>query len=197
MQQWDPRRPGTPCGAKPTRSPRSWSPSTVTLVVSNMRKSLRRGRVLIDWSQNHSAKTTVAVYSVRAMAAPTVSTPVTPAEVRSVPKRRIPGFFGSRQRTCCDGSTRTAISSRHSAFRDCVIPTTGGKPVEDSVCSRTTLRADQFTPSAGDFPLTSARAVRRRAPAAANTTVLPGSSCSSVRATVTLSRVRVTADRIN
>ena len=51
------------------------------LVVSNMRRSLRRGRVLIDWSQNHSAKTTVAVYSVRAMPAPTVSTPVTPAEV--------------------------------------------------------------------------------------------------------------------
>jgi len=52
------------------------------LVVSNMRRSLRRGRVLIDWSQNHPAKTTVAVYSVRAMATPTVSTPVSPAEVR-------------------------------------------------------------------------------------------------------------------
>ena len=51
------------------------------LVVSNMRKSLRRGRVLIDWSQNHSAKTTVAVYSARAMPTPTVSTPVSPAEV--------------------------------------------------------------------------------------------------------------------
>ncbi len=52
------------------------------LVVSNMRKSLRRGRVLIDWSQNHSAKTTVAVYSARAMPTPTVSTPVSPAEVQ-------------------------------------------------------------------------------------------------------------------
>ena len=30
------------------------------LVVSNMRKTLRQGRVLIDWSQNHPAKTTVA-----------------------------------------------------------------------------------------------------------------------------------------
>ena len=52
------------------------------LVVSNMRRSLRRGRVLIDWSQNHPAKTTVAVYSVRAMPTPTVSTPVSTAEVR-------------------------------------------------------------------------------------------------------------------
>ncbi len=36
------------------------------LVVSNMRRGLRAGKVLIDWSQNHPAKTTVAVYSVRA-----------------------------------------------------------------------------------------------------------------------------------
>jgi bifunctional non-homologous end joining protein LigD len=51
------------------------------LVVSVMRKELRRGRVLIDWSQNHPAKTTVCVYSVRAMPQPTVSTPVTLDEV--------------------------------------------------------------------------------------------------------------------
>jgi bifunctional non-homologous end joining protein LigD len=50
-------------------------------VVSNMRKSLRTGKVLIDWSQNHPAKTTVAVYSVRGLAEPTVSTPVTWDEV--------------------------------------------------------------------------------------------------------------------
>ena len=60
------------------------------LVVSNMRKSLRRGRVLIDWSQNHPAKTTVAVYSVRAMATPTVSTPVSPAEVQRCAARSDP-----------------------------------------------------------------------------------------------------------
>jgi bifunctional non-homologous end joining protein LigD len=51
------------------------------LVVSNMKKALRRGKVLVDWSQNNAAKTTVAVYSLRARAAPTVSTPVTWAEV--------------------------------------------------------------------------------------------------------------------
>ncbi len=51
------------------------------LVVSNMRKSLRDGKVLIDWSQNHPAKTTVAVYSLRARPEPTVSTPVTWDEV--------------------------------------------------------------------------------------------------------------------
>ena len=51
------------------------------LVVSNMRKTLRAGKVLIDWSQNHPAKTTVAAYSVRARGEPTVSTPITWAEV--------------------------------------------------------------------------------------------------------------------
>ena len=52
------------------------------LVTSNMRKALRREKILIDWSQNHSAKTTVGAYSVRARSRPTVSTPVTWKEVR-------------------------------------------------------------------------------------------------------------------
>jgi len=52
------------------------------LVVSNMAKALRKGRVLIDWSQNHPAKTTVAVYSLRGVADPSVSTPVTWDEVQ-------------------------------------------------------------------------------------------------------------------
>lgn len=51
------------------------------VVVSNMRKDLRPGKVLIDWSQNHPAKTTVAPYSLRARPWPTVSTPVTLHEV--------------------------------------------------------------------------------------------------------------------
>jgi len=51
------------------------------LVVEKMDKSLRGGKVLIDWSQNHPTKTTVAVYSLRAMPTPTVSTPVTWDEV--------------------------------------------------------------------------------------------------------------------
>src|SRR6185436_12100857 len=36
------------------------------LIVSQMSKSLRRGKVFIDWSQNAEHKTTVAVYSLRA-----------------------------------------------------------------------------------------------------------------------------------
>ena len=50
-------------------------------VVSSMRKELRPGKVLIDWSQNDEHKTTVCVYSLRAKQRPTVSTPVTWEEV--------------------------------------------------------------------------------------------------------------------
>lgn len=50
-------------------------------VVSNMTKKLRKGKVLIDWSQNSRHKTTVAPYSLRAKDRPTVSTPLTWDEV--------------------------------------------------------------------------------------------------------------------
>jgi bifunctional non-homologous end joining protein LigD len=53
-------------------------------VVSKMLKSLRAGKVLVDWSQNDDHKTTVSVYSLRAKDYPTVSTPVTWEEVDAV-----------------------------------------------------------------------------------------------------------------
>jgi len=51
------------------------------LIVHRMTKVLRPGKVLIDWSQNNAAKTTVAPYSLRARAEPTVSTPVSWDEI--------------------------------------------------------------------------------------------------------------------
>ncbi len=51
------------------------------LIVSKMAKALRPGKVLIDWSQNNMAKTTVTPYSLRALDHPSVSTPVTWDEV--------------------------------------------------------------------------------------------------------------------
>jgi bifunctional non-homologous end joining protein LigD len=53
------------------------------LVVSRMTKTLRPGKVFVDWSQNDFAKTTINVYSLRARERPTVSTPVTWDEVRA------------------------------------------------------------------------------------------------------------------
>src|SRR5712692_7381006 len=48
-----------------------------TPVTSNMSKSVRKGKVFVDWSQNDEHKTTICVYSLRARKEPTVSTPVT------------------------------------------------------------------------------------------------------------------------
>lgn len=45
------------------------------LVVSDMKKTLREGKVLLDWSQNNAAKTTIAPYSLRGRAHPTVAAP--------------------------------------------------------------------------------------------------------------------------
>src|ERR1700730_13292589 len=57
-------------------------------VVSNMQKSLRPAKVLVDWSQNDDHKTTVNVYSLRAKDRPTVSTPVTWEEVEAASRQR-------------------------------------------------------------------------------------------------------------
>jgi bifunctional non-homologous end joining protein LigD len=61
------------------------------VIVSKMQKSLRAGKVLIDWSQNDEHKTTVNVYSLRAKEQPTVSTPVTWEEVERCWKRKAAG----------------------------------------------------------------------------------------------------------
>ena len=53
------------------------------LVVSRQTRTLRAGKVLIDWSQNDPNKTTVGVYSLRATAQPNVSTPLEWQEVRA------------------------------------------------------------------------------------------------------------------
>ena len=45
------------------------------LVLANMKRSLRPGKVLLDWSQNHPAKTTVTPYSLRAKDSPRVAAP--------------------------------------------------------------------------------------------------------------------------
>jgi bifunctional non-homologous end joining protein LigD len=46
-----------------------------------MQKSLRHGKILVDWSQNDDHKTTVNVYSLRAKERPMISTPLTWDEV--------------------------------------------------------------------------------------------------------------------
>jgi bifunctional non-homologous end joining protein LigD len=63
------------------------------LVVSRMSKQLRPGRILVDWSQNDRHKTTVNVYSMRARATPSVSTPVSWDEVKRCRDEGDPGWL--------------------------------------------------------------------------------------------------------
>ncbi len=58
------------------------------LVLSEMSKQARTGKVFVDWSQNDEHKTTVAVYSLRARERPTVSTPVKWEEVERALKKK-------------------------------------------------------------------------------------------------------------
>lgn len=59
-------------------------------VVSKMKKVERKGKVFVDWSQNHRRKTTIAVYSLRARERPTVSTPVSWEEIEHAVKKDDP-----------------------------------------------------------------------------------------------------------
>ena len=58
-----------------------------------MKKALRTGKILVDWSQNDDHKTTVCVYSLRAKERPTVSTPVKWAEVENCLKKGDPNLL--------------------------------------------------------------------------------------------------------
>lgn len=60
------------------------------LVVSDMKKTLRVGKIFVDWSQNDDYKTTICVYSLRAKDRPTVSTPLKWDEVAACLKKRDP-----------------------------------------------------------------------------------------------------------
>jgi bifunctional non-homologous end joining protein LigD len=51
------------------------------LAVSDMKKTLRKGKVLVDWSQNNAAKTTIVPYSLRGRPTPMVAAPRTWEEI--------------------------------------------------------------------------------------------------------------------
>ena len=71
----------TRCATRPRRSPRSSPRSTRGLVVWKMTKSLRGGKVFLDWSQNTGAKTTISPYSLRGRDRPYVAAPRTWEEI--------------------------------------------------------------------------------------------------------------------
>ncbi|MEV7500029.1 non-homologous end-joining DNA ligase [Streptomyces sp. NPDC093018] len=76
------------CGASPERTSEYAKALAVEaeralprLVVHRMTKSLRPGKVFVDWSQNAARKTTATPYTLRARRTPLVSAPVTWDEI--------------------------------------------------------------------------------------------------------------------
>jgi bifunctional non-homologous end joining protein LigD len=65
-------------------------------VVYDMKKAIRGGKVLIDWSQNDESKTTICVYSLRAKSQPFVAAPLKWSEVEACLEKDDPKhvFFG-------------------------------------------------------------------------------------------------------
>jgi bifunctional non-homologous end joining protein LigD len=90
------------------------------LVVWQMKKDLRDGKVLIDWSQNNAAKTTIAPYSLRARPQPTASTPISWDEVSACTE---PGdlVFTAEQ-------TLQRVEDDGDLFADLLDPATASKP---------------------------------------------------------------------
>jgi bifunctional non-homologous end joining protein LigD len=72
------------------------SAETPDRVVWRMEKVLRPGKVLVDWSQNNPAKTTVAPYSLRARPDAPVSAPIGWDEVEAVLDGADPGSLRFR-----------------------------------------------------------------------------------------------------
>jgi len=77
-------------------------------VTATMTKNLRAGKVFLDWSQNSSAKTTIAPYSMRGRVEPTVAAPRTWEEIED-PELRHLRFDEVLERVERDGDLLAAL----------------------------------------------------------------------------------------
>jgi bifunctional non-homologous end joining protein LigD len=107
------------------------------LVTATMTKSLRTGKVFLDWSQNSAAKTTIAPYSMRGRDEPTVAAPRTWEEIDD-PKLRHLRFDEVLERVERDGDLVAALDDA-TALDDEV-------PVEDRLSTYRGMRDPGKTP---------------------------------------------------
>ncbi|MBN9606862.1 MAG: ATP-dependent DNA ligase [Actinomycetales bacterium] len=84
------------------------------LVVSDMKKAKRTGKVLLDWSQNNGAKTTIVPYSLRGRLHPTVAAPRTWRELSSPDLRQLE-FTEVLERVAKKGDPLAELSASHLA----------------------------------------------------------------------------------
>jgi bifunctional non-homologous end joining protein LigD len=80
------------------------------LVTSTMTKSLRAGKVFVDWSQNNGSKTTIAPYSLRGRQYPTVAAPRTWDELDDTGLRQLQ-YDEVLERVERDGDLLAALDS--------------------------------------------------------------------------------------
>ncbi|OBF20519.1 ATP-dependent DNA ligase [Mycobacterium kubicae] len=78
------------------------------LVTSTMTKSLRAGKIFLDWSQNNGAKTTIAPYSLRGREHPTVAAPRTWEELEDPDLRHL-RYDEVLERVARDGDLLAAL----------------------------------------------------------------------------------------
>ncbi|OBJ99230.1 ATP-dependent DNA ligase [Mycolicibacterium conceptionense] len=78
------------------------------LVTATMTRSLRSGKVFLDWSQNNAAKTTIAPYSLRGREHPTVAVPRTWDEIGDPDLRHL-RFDEVLQRVSDDGDLLSGL----------------------------------------------------------------------------------------
>ncbi len=84
------------------------------LIVSDMKKSQRVGKVLVDWSQNNANKTTIVPYSLRGRARPTVAAPRTWQELDDPGLEHL-GFERVLQRVEAGENLLTGLAAGHVA----------------------------------------------------------------------------------
>jgi bifunctional non-homologous end joining protein LigD len=101
------------------------------LVTSTMTRSLRTGKVFLDWSQNNGSKTTIAPYSLRGREHPTVAAPRTWEEIAD-PKLRHLRFDEVLARVEKDG--------------DLLAPLDDVVPIEDRLMKYRSMRDASKTP---------------------------------------------------
>jgi bifunctional non-homologous end joining protein LigD len=101
------------------------------LVTSTMTKSVRTGKVFLDWSQNNGSKTTIAPYSLRGREYPTVAAPRTWAELED-PELRHLRYDEVLARVARDG--------------DLLAPLDPGAPLPDRLSKYRSMRDASKTP---------------------------------------------------
>ncbi|OBF61158.1 ATP-dependent DNA ligase [Mycobacterium sp. 852002-50816_SCH5313054-b] len=101
------------------------------LVTATMTKSVREGKVFLDWSQNNGSKTTIAPYSLRGREQPTVAAPRTWEEIAD------PGLRHLRYDEVLDRVARDG---------DLLAPLDVGAPVSDRLSKYRSMRDASKTP---------------------------------------------------